>query len=59
METNQRKEKSKKINGSSIKGRDSEKFYLQPFEYIVLKQLQIKILIQIINKLDNIISNIY
>lgn len=58
METNQRKEKSKKINDSSIKGRDSEKFYLQPFEYIVLKQLQIIILIQISNKLD-IISNIY
>ena len=58
METNQRKEKSKKINDSSIKGRDSGKFYLQPFEYIVLKQLQIIILIQISNRLD-IISNIY
>ena len=34
METNQRKEKSKKINDSSIKERDSGKFYLQPFRYI-------------------------
>ena len=58
METNQRKEKSKKINDSSIKGRDSEKFYLQSFECVVLKQLQIIISIQISNKLD-IISNIY
>jgi hypothetical protein len=58
METNQRKEKSKKINDSSIKGRDSKRFYLQSFEYIVLKQLQMIILIQISNKLD-IISNIY